>query len=316
MSAEVLQLVVEAANEGDRLDRYVADNVPDLSRTYAQRLIEAAQVLLNNRQARPSTPVHAGDTVTVHLPAPQPVGLVAEALPLQIVYEDRDVVVIDKPAGMVVHPAPGHDRGTLVNGLIARYPEMAINGDMRPGIVHRLDRDTSGLLVAARNERALRSLQAQQQARTMLKIYLAVVEGRMPELEGVIDAPIARHPTDRVRMAVVAGGRPARTHWRVLEDLGEYTLIEARLETGRTHQIRVHCASRNRPILGDPLYGPKRPRATFGLTRQFLHAHRLGFKLPSGGEWVEFTSPLPADLEAALARLRQSSRAAVRRVSS
>ncbi len=313
VSAELLRLVVEAADEGDRLDRYVASKAPDLSRTYARHLIETARVLLNDRQARPSSPVRAGDVVTVHLPEPQPVGLVPETLPLQIVYEDDDVVVIDKPAGMVVHPAPGHDRGTLVNALIARYPEMAISGDLRPGIVHRLDRDTSGLLVAARNDRALRALQAQQQARRMLKIYLVVVEGRMNESEGVIDAPIARHPTDRVRMAVVAGGRPARTHWRVLEDLGEYTLIEARLETGRTHQIRVHFASRNRPVLADPLYGPRRSRSTFGLTRQFLHAHRLGFALPSSGAWVEFTSPLPADLEAALARLRQRAAASVRR---
>lgn len=313
VSAELLQLVVEAADEGDRLDRYVAGKAPDLSRTYARHLIENARVLLNNRQARPSSPVRAGDIVTVHLPEPQPVGLIAETIPLQIVYEDDDVVVIDKPAGMVVHPAPGHDHGTLVNALIARYPEMAISGDLRPGIVHRLDRDTSGLLVAARNDRALRALQAQQQARRMLKIYLVVVEGRMNDAEGVIDAPVARHPTDRVRMAVIAGGRPARTHWRVLEALGEYTLIEARLETGRTHQIRVHFASRNRPVLADPLYGPKRPRATFGLTRQFLHAHRLGFALPSSGAWVEFTSPLPADLEAALARLRQRTAASVRR---
>lgn len=310
---ELLQLIVESADEGHRLDRYIAGKVPDLSRTYARHLIEDARVLLNNRQARPASPVRVGDVVTVQLPEPQPVGLVAEALPLQIVYEDDDVVVIDKPAGIVVHPAPGHDRGTLVNALIARYPEMAISGDLRPGIVHRLDRDTSGLLVAARNDRALHSLQAQQQARRMLKIYLVVVEGRMNESEGVIDAPIARHPTDRVRMAVVAGGRPARTHWRVLEELGEYALIEARLETGRTHQIRVHFASRNRPVLADPLYGPKRPRATFGLTRQFLHAHRLGFALPSSGAWVEFTSPLPDDLAAALARLRQRANSAIGR---
>lgn len=313
VSGELLQLVVEADDEGDRLDRYIASKAPALSRTYARHLIENARALLNDRPARPSTPVRAGDVVTVHLPEPQPVDLVAEALPLEIVYEDHDVVVIDKPAGMVVHPAPGHDRGTLVNALIARYPDMAISGDLRPGIVHRLDRDTSGLLVAARNDHALRSLQAQQQARRMLKIYLAVVEGRMNEAEGVIDAPIARHPTDRVRMAVAAGGRPARTHWRVLEELGAYTLLEARLETGRTHQIRVHFASCNRPVLADPLYGPKRPRATFGLTRQFLHAHRLGFALPSSGAWVEFTSPLPADLEAALARLRQRASSAIRR---
>jgi 23S rRNA pseudouridine1911/1915/1917 synthase len=214
------------------------------------------------------------------------------------------VVVVDKPAGMVVHPAPGHTRGTLVNALLARYPDIAIGGDLRPGIVHRLDRDTSGLLVVARNDRALRDLQRQQQARTMVKVYLAVADGRFKEPQGVIDAPIGRHPTDRTRMAVLASGRVARTHWRVLEDLGEYTLLEVRLETGRTHQIRVHFAHKSRPLLGDPLYGPKKPRATFGLARQFLHAHRLGFQLPSSGAWAEFGTPLPADLAAALEKLR------------
>lgn len=297
--------MVAPADEGERLDRYAAGKVTDLSRTYARQLIEDSLIQVNDCDARPSTLVRAGDVVTVRLPEPQPTGLIAESLPLHLVYEDADLVVIDKPAGMVVHPAPGHERGTLVNALLARYPEIAIGGGLRPGIVHRLDRDTSGLMVAARNDRALHQLQAQQQARTMTKIYLVVVEGRMKEPQGVIDAPIARHPTDRLRMAVVAGGKPARTHWRVLEELGDYTLLEARLETGRTHQIRVHFASRNRPVLGDPLYGPKRPRASFGLARQFLHAQRLGFALPANGERVEFTSPLPADLAAALGALRR-----------
>jgi len=305
VSAELLRLVVEPADEGERLDRYASGKVADLSRTYARQLIESAHIRVNDRNARPATPVRIGDVVTVCLPEAQPVGLIAEPLPLRLVFEDDDVVVIDKPAGMVVHPAPGHERGTLVNALLARYPEMAIGGGLRPGIVHRLDRDTSGLLVVARNDRALRALQAQQQARTMTKIYLVVVEGPMKEPEGVIDAPIGRHPTNRLRMAVTPGGRAARTRWRMLEALGEYTLVEVQLETGRTHQIRVHFASRNRPVLGDPLYGPKRPRATFGLTRQFLHAHRLGFELPSNGASVEFVSPLPDDLAAALTKLRQ-----------
>jgi 23S rRNA pseudouridine1911/1915/1917 synthase len=204
----------------------------------------------------------------------------------------------------VVHPAPGHPRGTLVNALLARYPEIAIGGDLRPGIVHRLDRETSGLLVVARNLRALHNLQAQQQARTMSKVYLAVADGRFRETEGLIDAPIGRQGSDRTRMAVTADGRSARTHWRVLEELGDYTLLEVRLETGRTHQIRVHFAYKSRPLLGDPLYGPKRPRASFGLGRQFLHAHRLGFHLPGGGAWIECTSPLPPELAAALERLR------------
>ncbi|HEX9439045.1 MAG TPA: RluA family pseudouridine synthase [Roseiflexaceae bacterium] len=308
MEEEVIQLVVSAGADGARLDKYVADMVTDLSRTYARQLIEDAHILLNGHDARPSAPVHAGNLVTVRRPVSRPTDLIAEDIPLNTVYEDDDIVVVDKPAGMVVHPAPGHLSGTLVNALLARYPDITVSGDLRPGIIHRLDRDTSGLLVVARNDAARHHIQAQQQARTMLKVYLAVVEGRFKEPEGAIDAPIARHLTDRTRMAIVADGRVARTYWRVLEDLGDYTLIAARLETGRTHQIRVHFAHKSRPVLGDPLYGPRKPRATFGLTRQFLHAHRLGFVLPATGTWVEFESPLPPDLQAVLEKLRSVAR--------
>lgn len=301
---QLLRLVVSVDAEGARIDRYVADAVVDLSRSYVHQLIEDAHILLNGRDARPSTPVRVGDVVTVRRPISQPTDLLAQDIPLNVVYEDADVVVVDKPAGMVVHPAPGHLDGTLVNALLARYPDITVSGNVRPGIVHRIDRDTSGLLVVARNDRALHLLQEQQQARTMLKVYLAVVEGRFKEPEGLIDAPIGRHPTDRKRMAILPDGRPARTRWRVIEELGDYTLIEARLETGRTHQIRVHCAYKSRPVLGDPLYGPRKPRTTFGLTRQFLHAHRLGFVLPSNDQWAEVESPLPPDLQTALEKLR------------
>ena len=304
MEEELIRLVVGADQDGARLDKFVADMVTDLSRTYARQLIEDAHILLNGRDARPSAAVHFDDLVTVRRPVSRPTDLVAEDIPLNVVYEDADIVVVDKPAGMVVHPAPGHLSGTLVNALLARYPDITVSGDLRPGIVHRLDRDTSGLLVVARNDAARHRLQAQQQARSMLKVYLAVVEGRFKEPEGVIDAPIARHPTDRTRMAIVADGRVARTHWRLREDLGEYSLLEVRLETGRTHQIRVHFAYKSRPVLGDPLYGPRKPRATFGLSRQFLHAYRLGFALPHNGEWAEFEAPLPADLQATLEKVR------------
>jgi 23S rRNA pseudouridine1911/1915/1917 synthase len=304
MSGDPMRLVVDADAVGARLDRFAADAVPDLSRSYARQLIEGAHIRVNDSAARPSTAVRLGDVVTIWLPEPQPTDLIPEDIPLQIVYEDADVVVVDKPAGMVVHPAPGHPRGTLVNALLARYPDLTVGGDLRPGIVHRIDRDTSGLLVIARHDAALRALQDQQQARAMQKIYLAVASGPFHEPEGTVDAPIGRHPTDRLRMAVVAGGRPARTHWRLLEQLRGYALLSVRLETGRTHQIRVHLSQINRPILGDPLYGPKRPRATFGLSRQFLHAHQLGFSLPGSGRWAEFVSALPEDLHSVLHKLR------------
>ncbi len=303
MEATSYSLTVESDAEGERLDRYVARVRPELSRSYVQQLIVAAQISVNGRQARASLGLRAGDLVAVTVPPPQPVDLVPEAIPLAVVYEDADVVVVDKPAGMVVHPAPGHPGGTLVNALLARYPDMQVSGDLRPGIVHRLDAGTSGLLVVARNDAALRDLADQQRERQMRKIYLAVAEGRFREGEGVIDAPVGRHPADRLRMGVVRTGRPARTHYRVAEELGAYTLLELRLETGRTHQIRVHLQHIARPVLGDPLYGARKGRPSFGLDRQFLHAGQLGFRLPGGG-WREFSAPLPADLQAALAKLR------------
>lgn len=296
-------LYVEAQAAGQRLDRFVAQALPDLSRSFVQHLIAAGQVLVNAQAVRPSHALRHGDLVSVTVPPAQPVALVPEAIPLHVVYEDADVVVVEKPAGMVVHPAPGHPNGTLVNALLARYPDMQVGGDLRPGIVHRLDAGTSGLLVVARHDQALRHLTALQHARQMRKIYLAVAEGRFKQAEGLIDAPVGRHPHDRLRMAVTPTGREARTHYRVCEELGNYTLLELRLETGRTHQIRVHLQHLGRPILGDPLYGVRKGRPTFGLERQFLHAHCLGFQLLDGS-WREFTSPLPADLQAVLVKLR------------
>ncbi len=301
---DVQQFVVDAAAAGQRIDRFLAESVADLSRSYIRQLIDAGHVQVNRQPIRASYPVQTGDQIRLERPPPQPTTLEAQDLPLDVVYADPDVLVINKPAGMVVHPAPGHRDGTLVNALLAHYPEIRISGDLRPGIVHRLDQGTSGLLVVARNDRAWQALIAQQKRREMLKAYLAVVEGRFKEPEGLIDAPIGRHPGDRKRQAVLAGGREARTHYRVLEELGDYTLIEARLETGRTHQIRVHLAHKNRPVLGDPTYGPRRGRSSFGLQRQFLHAYRLGFFLPGNAEWREFTCELPDDLARALKRLR------------
>lgn len=295
-------LLVAEEDGGSRLDRYLAQALPDVSRSYVQQLIGDGHVRVNDRAAKASYTVQPGDQVLVTLPLPQPTDIVPEHIPLTIVYEDDDLLVVDKPAGMVVHPAPGHATGTLVNALLYHYPTMQIGADLRPGIVHRIDRDTSGLLVVAKHDRAKTLLQAQQQAREMLKIYLALIDGHFKEPQGVIDAPIDRNPTDRLRMAVVQSGRHARTHYRTLEVLGPYSLVEAKLETGRTHQIRVHFSHKHHPVLGDVLYGSRRLAQPLGLARQFLHAHRLGFRRLDG-EWIECVSPLPPDLQAVLDRL-------------
>jgi 23S rRNA pseudouridine1911/1915/1917 synthase len=301
-------LVVAAENDGIRVDRYIADTIDALSRSHTRKLIDDGHILVNTAPCKASYAIRTGDTITITLPPPQPTEIIPEAIPLDILYEDEHIVIINKPAGMVVHPAPGHTSGTLVHALLSRYPDMHISGDTRPGIVHRLDQDTSGVMVVARNQQAMHMLSDQQKARAMHKAYLLVVEGRFREPSGSIEAPIARHPQDRKRQSVVAHGRYARTHYRVLEELGTYTLVEAVLETGRTHQIRVHFAHIHRPVLADPLYGLRKPRATFGLRRQFLHAHKLGLTLPTDDTWQEYTAPLPTDLTAALDRLYASVR--------
>jgi len=288
-------LVVDDSAIGERLDRFVTEAVADLTRSTVQRLIEQGHITRNDKPTRAAEPLKRGDTISVQLPEPVDTTLVPEEIPLNVVYVDDDIIVVDKPAGMVVHPAPGHPRGTLVNALLWHYPGMNIGGGIRPGIVHRIDRDTSGLLVVARNDYALQQLQQQQLAHTMHKEYIALVEGGFKTDSGTVDAAIARHPRDRLRMAIMDDGRAARTHWRVIERFQQQTVLALTLETGRTHQIRVHCQHMRHPIIGDPMYGVQisKPR----LERQFLHAHKLGFLHPRSNEAIEFSSPLPADLQ-------------------
>ncbi|HEV8634769.1 MAG TPA: RluA family pseudouridine synthase [Chloroflexota bacterium] len=294
---------------GGRLDRVVAEAVPELSRSQAARLIEDGRVTVDGRSERSSYRPRAGETVWIELPEPAPTRLVAEAIPLNLVYRDESILVVDKPAGMIVHPAPGHAGGTLANALLAlgafgadRVPGDDVGAAHRPGLVHRLDRDTSGLLVVARDEAALRMLQAQWAKRTVEKAYLALVRGTPREPAARIEAPIGRDPRHRQRMAVVAAGRPATTAYRVVERLRGATLLECRLQTGRTHQIRVHLASIGHPVVGDALYGSGEP----ALGRQFLHAARLGFRHPRTGEPVVFESPLPPELRTYLERVRSA----------
>ncbi|HMA36466.1 MAG TPA: RluA family pseudouridine synthase [Chloroflexia bacterium] len=304
-----LTAVVTPEQAGTRLDRTLPALVPDLSRSYGQQLIATGQVLLNGRPARAAQKLKAGDLVAITIPEPAPTTIAPEAIALRVVYEDGDVLVIDKPAGLVVHPAPGHTGGTLVNALLAHTDQLSLHGEIRPGIVHRLDKDTSGLLVVARTDAAHAALVRQHQARTMDKEYLGLVLGRPQPPSGLIDLPIGRDPRERKRQAVQAGGRPARTRYqteRIYAAAGRdaCTLLRLRLETGRTHQIRVHLAYIGHPILGDPVYGARTLRLTqpLGLARQFLHATRLAFDLPSSGRRADFTSPLPPDLAAVLAR--------------
>lgn len=300
-AAQARHVIVPADSAGQRIDKFLAEIFPDLSRSFIQRLIEEGMVTVNDKPAKASTRINSGDAIKLEIPPARPLELVPEAIPLNVVFEDDDLLVVDKPPGLVVHPAPGHATGTLVHALLGRYPELHVGAEIRPGIVHRLDKDTSGLMVIAKTDRALASLAQQIKDRTVLKEYLVLVHGRLPVKQGVIDAPIGRDPRRRQMMAVVPSGRPARTHYRVLQEFDRYTLVIARLETGRTHQIRVHFASIGHPVAGDAVYGPK--KSDLPLTRQFLHAHRLGFRSPSSGQWLEFTSPLPPNLANVLAQL-------------
>ena len=287
------------AEPGDRLDKHIAQRYA-LSRSLVQKLVEEGHVTVNGSVAKASLKLNVGDRVRVIIPPPSPTTLAPEDIPLKIVYEDSDLLVVDKPAGLPVHPAPGHPSGTLVNALLSHCPDLGgIDGSLRPGIVHRLDKDTSGLMVIAKNDAAQRSLSQQIKDRLIKKGYLALVMGHLSPKQGAIEAPIGRHPRHRKRMAVVSRGREARTQYKVISYVGNCTFLEAMPETGRTHQIRVHFSSIGHPLFGDPLYGKKSPL----LSRQFLHARLLGFKLPSTGEYVEFESELPPELRETLAHL-------------
>ena len=292
-----------AGQDAARLDRFLADRRTGLSRSRLHSLIAEGMVNLNGTPARPAQRVRAGDRVTLTVPPAREPDVVAQPIPLSVVYQDAQFIVIDKPAGLSVHPGPGHPDGTLVNALLACCPDIqGIGGVTRPGIVHRLDKDTSGLMVAAKTERAHRDLSAQIKERQAQKGYLAVAAGVPAPSEGVIDAPIARDPRQRKRMAVVVGGRESRTAYRVVEQVGSYSLLELDLETGRTHQIRVHLAYRGHPLLGDGVYGRRSPL----LARHFLHAHRLSFRHPVSGAAMTFHANLPPELEQVLRELRQT----------
>ena len=307
--ARTIELRPERVDIGMRLDKYVAREVGDLSRSYLQQLIDEGKVLVDGQTRRSAFKLTPGEVIVVDVPAPTVDEVLPEAMDLDIVYEDDDVIVLNKPAGLVVHPAPGHASGTLVNGLIHHAPSMTVGGSLRPGIVHRLDKDTSGLIVAAKNDRARNSLVAQWEARTVEKRYIALVAGLLEEDQVTIDAPIGRDPMQRQRMAVIPAGRNAVTHLRATERFrnANLTLVEAEIETGRTHQIRVHAAFIKHPIIGDEVYGRLRAdgkRSDSRVRRQFLHAAVLAFDLPDGTR-MRFESPLPADLGKALARIRQ-----------
>lgn len=284
--------------DGDaRLDKYVCAQYPELSRTRVQKLIAAGNITVNGQPAKPGLRLNPGDRIELNIPPTPPQELKPEAIPLEILYEDDDLLVVDKPAGLTVHPAPGHPAHTLVNAILAHFPHLADIGDsLRPGVVHRLDKDTSGVMLVAKNSAAQVDLAKQFKSHSVTKAYLALVKGRLEPENGIIEADIGRDPRNRKRMAVVAVGREARTEYRVVKYIGGCTLLEIMPETGRTHQIRVHLAAIGFPVIGDKVYGVKSKY----LSRQFLHASRLGFKLPSTGQYVEFKSELPPDLEQAL----------------
>ncbi len=298
---------LRAETSGQRLDIFLAAAVPELTRSAAQRLLEQGNVTLDGAPLKKNARTEAGAEYELSLPELRETELVAQDIPLDVVYEDADVLVVNKPKGLVVHPAAGHEDGTLVNALLHHCGESlsGINGEKRPGIVHRIDMDTSGLLIVAKNDFAHRSLSDQLKDHTLRRTYECIVRGSFREDSGTVNAPIGRDPRDRKRMAVTErNSRPAVTHWTVLARYGQYTHLQCRLETGRTHQIRVHMAYINHPIAGDPLYGVRKPE--LGLTSQCLHARALTFRHPRTGEEITVTCPLPEEFERALEKLKNA----------
>ena len=295
---------VTETDSGQRIDKLLSQQLPELTRSAIQHLMQDGCVTIGEQPVKKNAKAAAGDVIAVEVPEPKEVSIEPENIPLDIVYEDEDITVVNKPKGMVVHPAPGNWSGTLVNALMYHCGDSlsGINGEIRPGIVHRIDKDTSGLLVVAKNDRAHQSLAEQIQVHSAGRRYFAVVYGCPREETGTIQAPIARHPVDRKKMAVLAGGREAITHYQVLEHYQGYTLMKFRLETGRTHQIRVHMAHIGHPIIGDPLYGPAKDK--WKLQGQCLHAGELELTHPVTGERMLFEAPLPEYFEKVLQKLR------------
>ena len=294
-------MTLRSEASGQRVDLFLAQSLPELTRSAVQRLLEQGLVTCNGSPVKKNAKTTAGDVYEVTLPDVKPAELTAQNIPLDIVYEDGDVLVVNKPKGLVVHPAAGHEDGTLVNALLYHCGDSlsGINGEQRPGIVHRIDMDTSGLLIVAKNDFAHQRLSAQLQDHTLRRTYECIVRGGFREDSGTVNAPIGRHPTDRKRMAVTEkNSRAAVTHWEVIARYGAYTHLRCRLETGRTHQIRVHMAYLGHPIAGDPLYGVKKPE--LGLTSQCLHARELTFVHPRTGEEMTFTCDLPQEFQHAL----------------
>ncbi len=299
------EFVVAPEEAGVRIDRYLSDQCQDISRSYLQKLLKEQSVLVEEKPVKSNYKVNAGDRISLTLPEIREPEIIPEEIPLDIVYEDKDIILINKPKGMVVHPAAGHYSGTLVNGLMShcRGELSGINGVMRPGIVHRIDMDTTGVLIVCKNDMAHNSISEQLKEHSITRKYAAIVHGVLKDDEGTINAPIGRHPIDRKKMSInEKNGRKAVTHYRVLERFRQFTYIECQLETGRTHQIRVHMASIGHPLLGDSVYGPA--KCPFRLTGQTLHAGVLGIIHPRTGEYMEFTAPLPDYFEELLRKLR------------
>lgn len=303
---EPIEIVITDAMEKGRIDKVLSSYNPEWSRTQIQQWVKDGAILVNEEQVKANYKVKTGDIIEVVEPELEELDIVAEDLDLEIVYEDGDVLVVNKPRGMVVHPAPGHSTGTLVNGLMHQVNDLSgINGVMRPGIVHRIDKDTSGLLMVAKNDQAHVSLVNQLVDKSVTRVYTALVHGHIPHDQGTIDAPIGRNPRDRQSMTIIDKGKHAVTHFKVLERFGNFTLVECRLETGRTHQIRVHMKYIGHPLAGDPKYGPKK---TIDFNGQVLHAGTIGFKHPRTDEYLEFTQPLPEDFKSLIEKMRNENR--------